>query len=774
MNPPLTPPPSFRYLTFVEGNPGVPGDGVFVNASGGADGILLENPASQSVSLGQTSNGITISVFPPAGATVGEDPENIFVEFRVGGSLNSQCGQSSDSLPGSVLLNVQTPIVHGVQGRALIISQAGLEELAQDVRGIPGCSGVSLSRLEFTSLDITGINFAEIQTIDAVAIGFGESVFPTESTPPPDRTPPTVISVLPAGGAVGIDRFSSVSATFDEDMNAGSVDASSFMIVDANGAAVSGTVSFDEASNTASFAPDSPLSLLTQYTVTLSTAITDAAGNALANPETWSFTIADGDWDIAQVIDQGSVFSSTPELAVDNIGNVLAVWIRDDGSGTPNIWANRYSAANETWGMPQLLENEPGSASNIGLVMDAAGNAIAVWDQEDAMALPQIWASRYDAANEAWGTAEMLSDSTGSGMFPRVAIDPNGSAIAVWEQDDLMGAFDIRASRYSVSDGNWSASVPLESSLGAAFSPVIAMDASGNGIVAWEQEDIPGSSLFDIFANRYSAAGDSWGTADRRSRISVAGGAFNLQIAINAGGDAVMVWESLRAIRATVYEADDDFWTPSTFGANLSDDDDGAALGDAEAAQAGIDAAGNITIVFRQDDGAGVFNIRAARWDDDGWATPNAFLDNGAENAGFPQLSVGANGDAIVAWTQADGIGIDNLYVNTYTPGDWRTASLNESAAGSVLLTRVVMDATGNAIVTWAQDDGTGTNTANVFANRYSANTVSWSAPEQLDDGTGDDVGPHTLAISANGVAAAAWQHLNMSGAIDVYGNHFD
>ena len=183
--PPLPPPPSVRYLIFVEGNPGVPGDGVFVNASGGADGMLLENPASQSVSLGQTSDGITISVFPPAGATVGEDPENIFVEFRVGGSLNAQCGLSSDSLLGPVLSNVQSPIVHGVQGRALVISQAGLEALAQDVRGIPGCSGVSLSELEFTSLDITDINFVEIQTIDAVAIGFGESVFPTESTPPP-------------------------------------------------------------------------------------------------------------------------------------------------------------------------------------------------------------------------------------------------------------------------------------------------------------------------------------------------------------------------------------------------------------------------------------------------------------------------------------------------------------------------------------------------------------------------------------------------------------
>lgn len=177
-----------------------------------------------------------------------------------------------------------------------------------------------------------------------------------------------------------------------------------------------------------------------------------------------------------------------------------------------------------------------------------------------------------------------------------------------------MGTFDIRASRYSVSDENWSASVPLENSLGGAFSPVIAMDASENGIVAWEQEGIPGSFIFDILANHYLAANDTWGIAELLENR--ADHNFTPQIAIQAGGDAVEVWEHeaepspgtfIYGIKANVYSTSGGRWGTD---AGVSTGDDG---GNAEAPQAGIGAAGDVTVVWRQDDGAGVFNILAAR-----------------------------------------------------------------------------------------------------------------------------------------------------------------
>jgi hypothetical protein len=602
----------------------------------------------------------------------------------------------------------------------------------------------------------------------------------SSSSPPPpppvDVTPPMVNTLSPADAAVDIDRFGNVSATFNEAMNAATVNATSFTIVDANGATVGGAVSFAGASNTATFAPDGPLSWLSQYTATLSTAVTDTAGNALAAPMVWSFTVADGSWAAAQQIDSTANVSNLPEQAIDVNGNVIAVWHQDGGTGIPDIWANRYSAANGTWSMPQLLENDPGYAFNYALSMDAAGNAIAVWDQEtadNATFIPKIWARRYDATNDTWGPAEMISDSAGEGIIPSVAMDPGGSAIVVWEQDDPMGGVDIRASRYSVGSGTWSASALVENSLGSAFSPSIAMDASGNGIVVWEQEGVPDSFVFDISANRYSAATDTWGTQVLLETSALE--AFSPKIAIQAGGDAVVIWEQKSVagtfendVRANVYSAGADAWDMAVTLDTAADD--------AQQPQVGIDAAGNATATWRQDVGVGENSILANRRPVGGpWGTA-VLLENSAEDAAFPRLAVGVDGDSIVAWPQADGLGSGDLYVNAYSSaaGAWGTASVIDNSTGVVPLVRLATDAAGNAMAIWPQVD-LGTAIADIHASRYLADTAAWSTPEMLNNNVSDDVTPPSLTMNANGVAAAAWQQREpMSSDVTIHGNQFE
>jgi hypothetical protein len=53
---------------------------------------------------------------------------------------------------------------------------------------------------------------------------------------------------------------------------------------------VSGSVSYDSGTNTATFTPSANLLYETTYTATLSTTITDVAGNPLASTYSWSFT----------------------------------------------------------------------------------------------------------------------------------------------------------------------------------------------------------------------------------------------------------------------------------------------------------------------------------------------------------------------------------------------------------------------------------------------------------------------------------------------------
>jgi len=105
-----------------------------------------------------------------------------------------------------------------------------------------------------------------------------------------DATAPTVSSTLPVADATGVAVDTVVSATFSETMTESTITASSFTLVIERKTSVSGTVSYDSGTNTATFTPSADLGGNTTYTATLSTVITDAVGNPLAAEYSWDFT----------------------------------------------------------------------------------------------------------------------------------------------------------------------------------------------------------------------------------------------------------------------------------------------------------------------------------------------------------------------------------------------------------------------------------------------------------------------------------------------------
>ena len=110
-------------------------------------------------------------------------------------------------------------------------------------------------------------------------------------------TPPTALavnSVTPATGSTGVAVTAPVTATFNEVMNATTINASTFTLTAAGGTAVTGNVSYSAGSSTAVFTPASPLAYNTVYTATITTGVQNPAGTALGANDTWSFTTAAG------------------------------------------------------------------------------------------------------------------------------------------------------------------------------------------------------------------------------------------------------------------------------------------------------------------------------------------------------------------------------------------------------------------------------------------------------------------------------------------------
>lgn len=114
------------------------------------------------------------------------------------------------------------------------------------------------------------------------------------TTAAPVPVAPQVIQKLPSAGATGVAVGSSVSAVFDQDMNAATLTNASFMLKKSGSAtAVPATVSYVGGTRTAVLDPTADLEPNALYNVTLTNAVLGA--NALAvqgAPVEWSFTTA--------------------------------------------------------------------------------------------------------------------------------------------------------------------------------------------------------------------------------------------------------------------------------------------------------------------------------------------------------------------------------------------------------------------------------------------------------------------------------------------------
>jgi hypothetical protein len=411
-------------------------------------------------------------------------------------------------------------------------------------------------------------------------------------------------------------------------------------------------------------------------------------------------------WGTAELIEINDTGSAdTPHVVSDANGNSLAVWRQSDGIRF-NIWANRY-VPSTGWGTAELIETDNAGTTYCPYVaMDANGNAIAVWEQSDGIRF-NIWANCY-VPGAGWGTAELIeTDNADNADYPRIAMDANGNAIAVWPQSDGI-RFNIWANRY-VPGAGWGTAELIETdNADNADYPHIAMDANGNAIAVWEQSD---GIRFNIWANRY-VPGAGWGTAELIETDNE-GDAHRPQVALDTNGNALVVWEqfdgSQNNIWANRYISGAGWST-----AKLIETDN---EGDAFSPHITMGTSGNAIAVWEQSDGIR-FNIWANHYvQSSGWSTAGLIETNAAGDAYYPQVVIDTKGNAIAVWEQSDGIR-SNIWANHYKSGSgWNAAVFIETNdTGDAFHPQVAINASGNAIAVWYQSDGT---RFNIWANRY-------------------------------------------------------
>ena len=169
------------------------------------------------------------------------------------------------------------------------------------------------------------------------------------------------------------------------------------------------------------------------------------------------------------------------------------------------------------------------------------------------------------------------------------------------------------------------------------------------------------------------------------------------------------------------------------------------------------DAAGNAFHVWRQANGSTTTSaIRVARfsattktWE---WDTATQLSPDGWD----PAAAANPSGDAVAVWTERETSSSWRLRASRYHSGSgsWG-APVTVATAGAVSMPRVALDATGNAVVTWWQRNGS---TAQARAARYTASAGSWAAPvDVVTFGNDSSIVSPALVVDPFGNATAVW-----------------
>lgn len=138
------------------------------------------------------------------------------------------------------------------------------------------------------------------------------------------------------------------------------------------------------------------------------------------------------------------------------------------------------------------------------------------------------------------------------------------------------------------------------------------------------------------------------------------------------------------------------------------------------------------------------------------WSAPQ-IIENNTGNAGGPQTAADGNGNLISVWGEMVSGGLRwDIWSNRYTAGvGWGTPQLVEtdSTNSASATVKVAMDRQGNAMVVWAQTDGT---RYNIWARRYDA-AAGWQTAQLIETtNTGGVIDPD-VAMDPNGNAIAVW-----------------
>jgi hypothetical protein len=389
-----------------------------------------------------------------------------------------------------------------------------------------------------------------------------------------------------------------------------------------------------------------------------------------------------------------------PEVAIDADGDSTTVWINKNGV----VQARTRSAGrlgpiqtiSQLIGDP-ALQPPPAEMATVGA--NARGDVLFAWVSRDLSDTQNLIVGRTRSAAGRLGPIQTFfaqSSDQGELVDPEVALDADGDAVIAWEQVGGASNNLVRARRRAA-NGTLGPVKTVSSPLGDAAYSQVEIDAGGEAVFVWEQTTPPNPPA--VQTRVLSPAGALRPVITISDALKSGDPSLpQLALEANGGGDAVIAWQRTNAAtgeHVLVARA-------------LSD---GGVLGRTRSLTSGKEVAdlhvgvagdGDAAFTWQTKDAfTGKSRIEGRTLTAAGALGQAKTLSNATYEAFDPQVGVDVDGDAVFVWQSNDGIN-DLIQSRTLTAaGALRPVGTVAAFADPVTGLRLAVAADGDAVAAW-------------------------------------------------------------------------
>jgi hypothetical protein len=284
----------------------------------------------------------------------------------------------------------------------------------------------------------------------------------------------------------------------------------------------------------------------------------------------------------------------------------------------------------------------------------------------------------------AWGPSVAVSTAGEESLHVRLGADAAGDQVAVWERVAGTNEWVVEAA-VRPAGGGWSSPVEVSAVALGIRNPDVAVNATGDAIVVWQEGTPSGAGI-------KAALGDvsgNWGTPETVST------GFDLSrpvVGIDDTGDAVAAWRE--ELPNTEYGTGVKILEGGTWGSLATYGPNSASY---DGRLLAVDPAGDAVLVNYYE-GA----IEAVGRSAGGpWGSVETVKSGGGVRIQAPQLALSANGEAVAVWANGSPGNAAIEAARMDVAGIWGNPE-EVHAAGDLHQPSIAIDGAGKATAVWA------------------------------------------------------------------------